>query len=305
MNALVGYTGFVGGNLYSSRQFEAAYNSKNIGDAFGTRPDLLVYAGIRAEKYLANNAPKKDLELIEEAESNLLKIRPKKVVLISTVDVFQAPDGVDENSYVETQGLSAYGYHRYLLECWVRDHFPDALIVRLPGLFGRGIKKNFIYDYINVVPAVLREEKLLEIVGREPLVKKYYKPFGDGFYQLHSDEKDRKKLERIFQNIGFTAVHFTDHRSMYQFYNLTRLWDDIKAAMGIGIPLLHLVTEPVSAGELYHYLSGDNFVNMLDAGPVSYDCRTAYDGLFGGADGYLLSKGEVLREIKAFVQRRV
>lgn len=304
MNALVGYTGFVGSNLYSSGQFEVAYNSKNIGDAYGTCPDLLVYAGIRAEKYLANSAPESDLELIEEAERNLLRIRPKKVVLISTVDVFQKPVGVNENSTVETQGLPAYGYNRYLLECWVSSHYPDALVVRLPGLFGKNIKKNFIYDYINVVPSVLREEKLSEIASKEPFIKKFYKPSGNGFYWLHADERDKKKLKRAFQDIGFTAVHFTDYRSTYQFYNLAHLWDDIKTAMEAGVKLLHLATEPVSAGELYYYLSGGGFVNMLDAGPVSYDCRTVYDGLLGGADGYLLSKEEVLREIKEFVQER-
>lgn len=91
MKALVGYTGFVGSNLYTSGDFDAAYNSKNIQEAYGTCPDLLVYAGLRAEKYLANNAPEKDMEQIIEAEQNIKKIRPKKLVLISTIDVFKEP----------------------------------------------------------------------------------------------------------------------------------------------------------------------------------------------------------------------
>ena len=45
MKALVGYTGFVGSNIYTSGEFDAVYNSKNIEEAFGTKPDLLVYAG--------------------------------------------------------------------------------------------------------------------------------------------------------------------------------------------------------------------------------------------------------------------
>jgi hypothetical protein len=62
MNILVGYTGFVGSNLYDAGEFDAVYNSKNIQDAFGTTPDLLVYAGVRAEKYLANNDPDKQTD---------------------------------------------------------------------------------------------------------------------------------------------------------------------------------------------------------------------------------------------------
>ena len=87
MNALVGYTGFVGSNLYRSYKFDKIYNSKNIEESFGTNPDLLVYAGVRAEKYLANNNKEKDYEIILNAEDNIKKINPKKIVLISTIDV--------------------------------------------------------------------------------------------------------------------------------------------------------------------------------------------------------------------------
>ena len=129
MNAIVGYTGFVGSNLYSQGRFQAAYNSKNIEEAYGTHPDLLVYSGIRAEKYLANNDPGKDLRNIEQAETNIYRINPDKLVLISTIDVFKTPIGVDETAFIETEGLHPYGYNRYLLEQWVRMNYPDALVV--------------------------------------------------------------------------------------------------------------------------------------------------------------------------------
>ena len=64
---LVGYTGFVGSNLSCQYDFTERYNSKNIEDAYGSKPDLLIYAGIRAEKYLANQDPNKDLRNIENA----------------------------------------------------------------------------------------------------------------------------------------------------------------------------------------------------------------------------------------------
>ena len=57
IKTLVGYTGFVGSNLASSTDFDGLYNSKNIEDAFKTKPDLLVYSGVRAEKFLANKEP--------------------------------------------------------------------------------------------------------------------------------------------------------------------------------------------------------------------------------------------------------
>ena len=49
--------GIYGYSESKEEYFDAVYNSKNIEEAFCTNPDLLVYAGLRAEKYLANNAP--------------------------------------------------------------------------------------------------------------------------------------------------------------------------------------------------------------------------------------------------------
>lgn len=303
MNALVGYTGFVGSNLYGEGEFDAIYNSKNIQDAFGTNPDLLVYSGLRAEKYLANNDPDKDLEQIKIAEQNISRINPKRLVLISTIDVFKTPSGVDENSFIDTDGLHAYGYNRYMLECWVRDHFPDALIVRLPGLFGKNIKKNFIYDFINVIPFMLTEEKFRELSEREPQLTDFYEKQDNGFYKITVTENQKDVLKDMFRNLGFSALNFTDSRSRYQFYNLRNLWRDIGTALRADIKFWHPATEPVSAGELYKYLTGDDFVNKLSGIPADYDYRTIHDGLFGGNGGYICDKANIMEEIKRFVNQ--
>ena len=44
MIALVGYTGFVGSNIFegSKGKIDKAYNSQNIDDAFGLNPELLI-----------------------------------------------------------------------------------------------------------------------------------------------------------------------------------------------------------------------------------------------------------------------
>lgn len=305
MTALVGYTGFVGSNIYAAagNEIDAVYNSKNIGEAYGTNPDLLIYAGLRAEKYLANNVPEKDMKLIVQAEENIKKINPKKLVLISTVDVFKVPKNVDENSKVDTENLHAYGYNRYQLELWARENYPDALIIRLPALFGRNIKKNFIYDYMNVIPFMLGNSKFDELVQRNPILGKYYQPMDNGFYKVNVLDDDREELKKVFRQLGFSALNFTDSRSRYQFYNLEYLWDGVKAALNAGITLWHPVTEPVSADELYQFLTGEKFVNELDGMPAFYDCRTVHAALFGGRDGYICNKEQVLKDVRRFVEK--
>ena len=147
MKALVGYTGFVGSNIFEYSDFEHVYNPQNIKEAYGTEPELLIYAGIRAEKFWANSNAILDLEHIEQAGENIKRINPKRLVLISTIDVFKTPCQVDERSEVDIEGLHPYGYNRYQLECIVRDSYPEALIVRLPGLYGKNIKKNFTLHF--------------------------------------------------------------------------------------------------------------------------------------------------------------
>lgn len=302
MNVLVGHTGFVGSNIYKKGEIDRGFNSKNIQEAYGLKPDLLIYAGLRAEKYLANNAPEKDMELIYQAEENIKKIEPKKLVLISTIDVFKNPVGVDEASSIECDGLQAYGLNRYKLECWVRENYPDALIIRLPGLFGINIKKNFIYDFINIIPFMLKAEKFQELAEKDLALQEYYELQDNGFYKCSAVEaEDKEILRKKFVNLGFTALNFTDSRSVYQFYNLGRLWDDIQTALSQGIKLWHPATEPVSAAEVYEYLTGKQFTNELGGKPAAYDYKTLYAEAFGGINGYIETKEQVLKAIANFV----
>lgn len=304
MVALVGYTGFVGSNLYATGQIDIGYNSKNIVSAYGTKPDLLIYAGLRAEKYLANHEPQKDMELIYQAEENIYEIAPKKLILISTIDVFKDSKHKDENAEIDIDGLHPYGYNRYRLEQWARAQYPDALIVRLPGLVGKNLKKNFIYDYIHVIPFMLKMEKMEELVQADPDLPQYYCRLNNGFYRLRDlQEEECALLKEKFHQIGFSAVNFTDSRSKYQFYDLHRLWNDLQIALAHGLTLWHPATEPVSAAEVYQYLTGCEFVNKLPGRPADYNYRTAYAGLFGGKDGYICDKRAVLDAIKKEVEK--
>lgn len=305
MNMLVGYTGFVGSNIYAAGAFqeEYCYHSRNIKDAYGKQPELLVYAGLRAEKYLANTLPEKDLALITEAEENIRQIAPKKLVLISTVDVYKHPVGVDEDSVIDTEHLHPYGYNRYRLEQWVRREYPDALIVRLPGLYGKDIKKNFIYDYMRVIPAMLKAEKYAELAERAPILRTCYVKQDNGFYKYQPlPLEEEEALKETFKEMGFTALNFTDSRSSFQMYPLNRLWQDIQKALGAGINVWNPATEPVTAEEIYQHLCGGALKNHISDTPAQYDYRTKYDTLFGGKKGYIMTKEEVLKDLKTFVE---
>jgi hypothetical protein len=147
MRGLIGHTGFVGSNLARQTRFDATFNSSNIASIAGQEFDVLVVAGVRAEKWIANANPEQDKAGIDRLVGALADVRARQLILLSTVDVFASPIEVDESTRVETAGLHAYGRHRYELEERLSGRFHTS-VARLPGLYGQGIKKNVIHDLL-------------------------------------------------------------------------------------------------------------------------------------------------------------
>lgn len=148
-NALIGFSGFVGSTLLKQAHFDALYRSTNVQEIENREFDVVVCAGAPAQKWIANREPVDDRKKIDSLIAHLRTIKSKAFILISTVDVFKNPIGVDEDTPVEEVGLHPYGLHRRLLEKFVQEHFPCHLIVRLPGLVGPGLRKNVIFDFLN------------------------------------------------------------------------------------------------------------------------------------------------------------
>lgn len=147
-SAIVGSTGFVGSNIVRQSPFDDLYHSKNIHDIAGKTYDLLVCAGAPAAKWVANRDPQGDRDNIQRLIDALRRVRARTVVLISTVDVYPVPAGVDEETAIDGTALHPYGRHRLELEHFLTGAF-DTVTVRLPGLFGPGLKKNIVFDLLH------------------------------------------------------------------------------------------------------------------------------------------------------------
>ena len=299
---LVGSTGFVGGNLRAKHTFAAVCHSSDIAAQYGTQPDLCVYAGVPAAMFLANADPEADMEVMRTARENLRKIAPKSLVLISSIAVFADSRGRCEDDAPDTDGLPAYGRNRLQLEQLVREDFNDALIVRLPALYGAGLKKNFLFDLHTITPAMLKPEKYNELASKSLLVKTGYTLADNGFYKLNGTA-DKTALKEFFAGNDFNALAFTDSRSRYQFYNLGRLWQDIETARAAGLTMLHLCTPPISAAEIYTAVTGKaDWTNELPKSPFDYDLRSRYAAVLGGSGDYLCTKEEELDDVTNFLR---
>ncbi len=147
-DAIVGWTGLIGRELITRLPGAALYNSGNIETIRGRRFDRLYFAGMPAEKWKINGAPAADYERLLAFMDLLKTVECTHFYLISTVDVMDCTVQQDETGTVYAS--HPYGTHRRELETFVATQYPDHhTIVRLPGLFGQGLKKNALYDLLH------------------------------------------------------------------------------------------------------------------------------------------------------------
>ena len=147
--ALIGHTGFVGGNLKRQHPFSHLYNSKNIDSMQGEEFEWVICAGLPGAKWIANKNPRQDWDNMTRLGEVLKTVRAGRFVLISTIDVYPVTAGVDEDFDCGSGANHPYGAHRLRFENFCRETFPDCAVARLPALFGGGLKKNVIFDLLN------------------------------------------------------------------------------------------------------------------------------------------------------------
>lgn len=144
--ALIGKTGFIGSNLRLQTTFDAEYHSVNIDEMPDLQFDLVVCAGAPATKWEINQKPKEDTLNLERLAKSICKTKIGRLILISTIDVFTHPYDVDETCSPDAK--EPYGRNRAWLEATVSAQHPTT-ILRLPGMYGPGLKKNVIFDLLH------------------------------------------------------------------------------------------------------------------------------------------------------------
>lgn len=148
-SCLIGHTGFIGGNLQRQTAFTDCYNSKNIAAIDGREFDMLVCSGVTATKWWANQNAAEDRQRILGLLDHLRNAKARRVFVISTVDVYPVTHGVDESFDCHSAANHAYGVNRLYFEDEMTQMFPEAMICRIGGVFGLGLKKNLIYDLLH------------------------------------------------------------------------------------------------------------------------------------------------------------
>lgn len=308
--ALIGATGFVGSNLRMTQDFEELYSSGNIANSAGQSFDTVICTAAPGSMIEANRAPERDTAHIDVIIGHLSRLKARRVVLISSIAVLAGfGSGQDEDTCAFEEDL-AYGRNRRKLEEFCADAFDRSLIVRLPALFGQGLRKNMLFDLMNPVPSMLapeRRDALAQAV--EPSVAERlmsFYGFDPATAMWHLDRAaldaapDRQSLDAAVEAAGFEALRFTNPASRFQFFDLSLLSGAIGIATDAGLSVLHMAPQPVGAQEV---------VTALRASPMPQssarihieDMQTKHAALFGRNDKYIADAGQVLERLHSFV----
>lgn len=308
-DALIGHTGFVGQTLAGQRAFAARFNSRTIAEAAGRRFDTVFCAAAPGSMFEANRFPDRDAARMEALMESIGRIGAERFVLISSIAVLERFDGGDDETTTRLQTELAYGRNRARLEAFCAQHYPRCLVVRLPALFGPGLKKNFLFDILNPMPTMLPPARLQAFAEALPA------PLAAGLSAIYREDAetgmavvDRAALEASGKRAdydeaagatGFSALGFTSPETRFQYYDMSALSADIDRGLDHGLPLLHLAPEPVEAG-LVHQTATGRPMEPNGARIHREDMRTAHAGLWGRTGPYIADAAEVLAALARF-----
>ena len=307
---LIGHTGFVGAHLSKQANFTVKVNSSNVSDIFGKSFDTIVCAAAPGSMFEANKFPERDLNNIQSLMDALSQVYSRNFILVSSVAVLRNFSSSVGEETAEYQTDLAYGRNRRILEQFCESTFENSLIVRLPSLFGLGLRKNFIFDLINPVPSILTEDRFnlvsstLGSFYSKSLCNLYKFDARNNFFKIDREallvDPQRSFLEEALISQGLSAMQFHNPNSSYQYYDLSRLWADILIAKMANLSYLHLATEPITASKIHKHLTGRNML----ASPAALhheDMRTNFSHLWKKSGDYLYDAEMTLSNLSNFI----
>lgn len=309
MFCMIGSSGFVGSTLQRSKKFKYCYNRKNIGNSVGMSFDNVICTAAPGSMFHANQNPSQDKKCIDNLILDLTRLKANRFILVSTIAVFSNIGCGHNELYKPKTPTDTYGKNRLRLENFCINHFSNCLIVRLPALFGEGLKKNFIFDILNPMPSMLTQSHYESITS---CLSSRLRSKLSLFYKYNEDTEMyiicRKSLlrtdlksefEREVTAQGLSALSFTSEKSKFQCYNLQNLWEDINKSLSADLKIIHLSPEPILASDIYFSVTGKKMISTN--APARYeDFRTIHSNLWGVEQNYIANKRLILKDLNAF-----
>jgi hypothetical protein len=109
------------------------------------------------------------------------------------------------------------------------------------------------------------------------------------------------KKNILFDLLTGNLVEKVNPASVFQWYPLRRLPRDLETARAHDLSLVNLFVEPQPTTEILNRFFPSAAIGPATLPAPSYDTRTRHATLFGGSDGYIASRREVMVEMDRFI----
>lgn len=235
---IIGHTGLVGQTLLNNIKFDYKFNSSNIGEFDSVEDGCDLYlCCLPATKWQINQEPLLDYNNLYSIFKRLSAKSYSNIYLFSTIDVYSdSPLHVDEN-YPPPFSKLGYGCNRYTFELLIKElKSTQTQIIRLSGLFGKGLKKNLIFDLINNhrIEYINPNSKLQWYDLKDLYSDINLLPNTSGIYNLFPEPVLTKDIMDLFDitssvsDPGVVYDYFTQHKDGGYWYDSTTSLNKIK-----------------------------------------------------------------------------
>lgn len=225
MKIIIGNTGLVGTTLCESINFDLKFNSSNLSDFPKIVEDgeELYLTCLPATKWLVNKNVTGDFENLINILNVIKEKKYSKVILISTIDVYNSsPLKSNENNSPLIQSLN-YGNNRYIFEVLCKDYLitDELKIFRLGALFNKHIKKNILFDLINNNNVEqINSNSMFQWYNLNNLsndIHKYIEDYPkENTFNLFPEPIDTLEIIKFFPHL-LNKVSFSENKIVYDF----------------------------------------------------------------------------------------
>jgi dTDP-4-dehydrorhamnose reductase len=110
------------------------------------------------------------------------------------------------------------------------------------------------------------------------------------------------KKNVIYDLLHDNCLNVINPDSVFQYYDMTAIWDDVQVILKQSVPLINLASEPVATSLIRDICFPGKEIGTEPAPPASYDVRSLYTNIFGTRKGYRFDSGEVMNRLGRYIQ---
>lgn len=228
---IVGGKGLIGSAIVEFMQnshLDYKIIQKENKDSFmGKKCETLIFANGNAWRYKANADPLFDFKAsVASFVEYVHGIQYENFIHLSSVEVYDnksSKEDTKENIIINPQKLNPYGYHKYLIEEYLKKFCDNYLIFRISSIVGKGLKKNPVYDAIHKDKKImLSPNSTHNFINTKFIAKSIFNILNLGIRNeiFNLASKNSIRIDNLSNIIGYESEYTDDAEKYVENYDI-------------------------------------------------------------------------------------